>query len=120
VHIAQCRREAVYDEVRDGSMQLLISGEIADGWRECLVDQLARASEVHRSRILQGRGCSFLDNLERLAVEHPDFVERVYLVVGRKQRAVSDEAYAFDLSTAAAREVGLTGVGVGRVTAEVL
>jgi rare lipoprotein A len=25
-----------------------------------------------------------------------------------------------DLSTAAAREVGLTGVGVGRVTAEVL
>ena len=31
------------------SVQLLISGETANVWRECLVDQLARAREVHRS-----------------------------------------------------------------------
>src|ERR1700737_2417491 len=83
-------------------MQLLVSGGIAGARREALVDNSTGTREPDIRRIVQRRGDPFFDDIERLAVDNPDFVERMDLAVGRHHRAVSEETCAFDLSATAA------------------
>src|SRR3981081_3730867 len=102
MHIAQGRRKAAYDEVRDRLMQVLVSDGIAGGWRLAVVDLPAGAWEPDLRCIVQRRGGAFFDNGERLAVDNPDFVERMDLVVRFQHRTVSDQTNAFDLPATAA------------------
>src|ERR1700737_4950718 len=95
-------------------MQLLVSDGIAGAEREALVDNSTGAREPDLGRIVQRRGGPFFDDVERLAVDNPDFVQRMDLAVGRHHRAVSQETYAFDLSaTAAEIRFGLGDDDVG-------
>src|SRR5258706_1771386 len=102
VHVAQGCRKAACDEVRDRPMQVLVSGGIADAWRETLVDHPAGAREPDSLRTVRWRRGHLFDQVERLAVDHSDFVEGMDMVGGREQRAVTDKSYAFDLSASAA------------------
>src|SRR5258706_11691607 len=102
MHIAQGCRKAAYDEVRDRSMQVFIPGGITGGWRVTVVDLATGAREPDLRRIVQRWGGPFFDNGKRLAVDNPDFVERMDLAVGFQHRAVGEETYAFDFSATAA------------------
>src|SRR6266850_3396983 len=83
-------------------MQVLVLGGIAGAWRETLVDYSTGTCKPDLRRIIQRWGGHLFDDIERLSVVHPDFVEHMDLVVGREQGAVTDETDAFDLSGAAA------------------
>src|SRR5258707_2438599 len=102
VHVAQGCRKAACDEVRDRPMQVLVSGGIARPWRETLVDRPAGAREPDSLRAVRWRGGHLFDHVERLAVDHPDFVEGMDMVGGCEQGAVACKTDAFDLSATAA------------------
>src|ERR1700716_4770124 len=102
MHVAQGCREAACDEVRYRCVQLLVLGGIAGAGRETFVNRSAGACKPDHSHIVQWWRGHLFDDVERLSVEDPDFVQRMDLIVGFQHRAVSEETYAFDLSATAA------------------
>src|SRR5258707_6310993 len=115
MHVAQGCRKAAYDELRDRSMQVFISHGIAGTWRVIIVDLPGGTRKLDLYRIVQRRRGSFFNNIERLSIEDPDFVERMDLVVSCQYCPVGDEAYPFNLSGTAAEirfRLGDDDVGV--------
>src|SRR5260221_5730962 len=103
MHVAQGCRKAARDEVRDRSMQVFISYGLAGAWRVTVVDLPGGTRKLDLHRIVQRLRAPFFNNIERLSVENPDFVERMDLVVSCQHCPVGDEAYPFNLSGTAAK-----------------
>jgi hypothetical protein len=89
MHIAERDRKAADDEVNHGSTQVLVSPI------EVRVDQEAWTRKPDARSIIRRRGGQFFDDVERLAVDHPDLVQRVEQVERFQDRHITPSIARF-------------------------
>jgi hypothetical protein len=80
MHVAQGRRKAAQYEVEDDSTEVFVFA-FTDAGQEIVVDRQAGAGEPDAARVVQRRSGPLFDDVESLAVDYSDFVERIYLAI---------------------------------------
>jgi hypothetical protein len=97
MHIAERQRKTACDEIHDRGTQPFYPGRAVEG----PVTDLTRAQEPHGLDVAKRRRDPPLDHIERLAVDHADFIERVDQAVGCEQRTVFGKADPLDVPATA-------------------